>query len=579
MSNENKRRGKRKRVLVEVEEEVDICTLCNSLIRFCVCPDSCFNTSDRVASLCWSKIADHFNDSFAQNSVFSQTRVYLHACEGSYSIDLFKTKGLVNLLLLDAILYLSCNLESKKDAKRGLQPDAKGKKPTKFNQTQELLKALEKEHKRANSSRSRKKEPLDLLREIHHPWNSIASMREFILSYIRKGTHEGTAREIVVKTFKHKMLEYGDLQRLLHSATSMLCSEKQEPLVLEEFSMVTDSSRESFPFTGNVNSYNDSEPSTCPINDNDNSILAPPSSSLKPEPKLAELEPKVASSKTTREDMSHEVVVEANVIVDVELDCSQEEELLSPCLVEIPPTVDVDDDEFEVGDSVYAWWWKNKKQNLKHRARVLSVYPNRTYDIMYENDISVVRSVSSQYMIPIDEDKENESLVQEVEAIVTPAKQTIKQSKPVISQQKATETAKKATTTKRRKEKKPRAGKTSNVTSQLRLPSMSLSLSASTSSAQTIPPINSVCNLKPIARPLTKLLSNALLNSMSSSSSSSSSLSSITSTISNSNSAMFYSDAKWVRSSKWTQRELSFNLISSINIGFIKKFEIAYSGS
>ena len=53
---------------------------------------------------------------------------------------------------------------------------------------------------------------------------------------------------------------------------------------------------------------------------------------------------------------------------------------------------------FEVGDVVYAWWWNNKKRNVKYRAKVKKVNGDGTYDILYDNEKKVETKVPSTYM-------------------------------------------------------------------------------------------------------------------------------------------------------------------------------------
>lgn len=348
---DHKRSG-RKRKSVEVEEEVDVCTKCNSLISFCVCPDSCFTNLNRAATLSWTQITQYFRDAFHQNSAFSVKRVYLNVCENSYNVGLYKKSGLIDLLLLDAILYLSSDAEATSNSKQQADSNVKGRKATRFDQSYEFIKALEKEHKRVNSSRARKKETLGLIHDISHPWSSIANMRKSISSCVKKGAHEEVAKEVIVKIFNHKLLEHGDLQKLLHSATSMLCSETREPLAIEEFSLLTESSRDSYPYPGVTNSYNDTDTSTYPINDSDS---APLNNLFESKRSIGAICPAM-SSKTTAEDKSLvsqplDVVLNknylstANVSSDNGLNVVKSEsdarldsldEPLSPCLVEIP---------------------------------------------------------------------------------------------------------------------------------------------------------------------------------------------------------------------------------------------------
>ena len=47
---------------------------------------------------------------------------------------------------------------------------------------------------------------------------------------------------------------------------------------------------------------------------------------------------------------------------------------------------------------MYAWWWKHKKRNVKHRAKVKKVNGDGTYDILYDNEKAVETKVPSTYM-------------------------------------------------------------------------------------------------------------------------------------------------------------------------------------
>lgn len=53
---------------------------------------------------------------------------------------------------------------------------------------------------------------------------------------------------------------------------------------------------------------------------------------------------------------------------------------------------------FQVGDVVYAWWWKHMKRNVKYRAKVKKVNGDGTYDILYDNEKAVETKVPSTYM-------------------------------------------------------------------------------------------------------------------------------------------------------------------------------------
>lgn len=53
---------------------------------------------------------------------------------------------------------------------------------------------------------------------------------------------------------------------------------------------------------------------------------------------------------------------------------------------------------FQVGDVVYAWWWKHKKRNVKYRAKVKKVNGDGTYDILYDNENKIETKVPSTYM-------------------------------------------------------------------------------------------------------------------------------------------------------------------------------------
>ena len=53
---------------------------------------------------------------------------------------------------------------------------------------------------------------------------------------------------------------------------------------------------------------------------------------------------------------------------------------------------------FQVGDLMYAWWWKHKKRNIKYRAMVKKVNGDGTYDILYDNEKAVETKVPSTYM-------------------------------------------------------------------------------------------------------------------------------------------------------------------------------------
>ena len=47
---------------------------------------------------------------------------------------------------------------------------------------------------------------------------------------------------------------------------------------------------------------------------------------------------------------------------------------------------------------MYAWWWNNKKRNVKYRAKVKKVNGDGTYDILYDNEKKVETKVPSTYM-------------------------------------------------------------------------------------------------------------------------------------------------------------------------------------
>lgn len=60
---------------------------------------------------------------------------------------------------------------------------------------------------------------------------------------------------------------------------------------------------------------------------------------------------------------------------------------------------------FQVGDVVYAWWWKQKVRNIKYKAKVRKVNADGTYDILYDNKKAVKTRLSSTYMAKEDNEK------------------------------------------------------------------------------------------------------------------------------------------------------------------------------
>ena len=60
---------------------------------------------------------------------------------------------------------------------------------------------------------------------------------------------------------------------------------------------------------------------------------------------------------------------------------------------------------FQVGDVVYAWWWKQKMRAIKYKAKVKKVNADGTYDILYDNEKAVETRVPSTYMAKEDNEQ------------------------------------------------------------------------------------------------------------------------------------------------------------------------------
>ena len=60
---------------------------------------------------------------------------------------------------------------------------------------------------------------------------------------------------------------------------------------------------------------------------------------------------------------------------------------------------------FQVGDVVYAWWWKQKMRAIKYKAKVKKVNAYGTYDILYDNEKAVETRVPSTYMAKEDNEQ------------------------------------------------------------------------------------------------------------------------------------------------------------------------------
>ena len=63
--------------------------------------------------------------------------------------------------------------------------------------------------------------------------------------------------------------------------------------------------------------------------------------------------------------------------------------------------------QFQIEDVVYARWWKhkNKKRNVKYKAKVRKVNIDDTYDILYDNEKTDETRVPSTYMAKEDNEE------------------------------------------------------------------------------------------------------------------------------------------------------------------------------
>ena len=69
---------------------------------------------------------------------------------------------------------------------------------------------------------------------------------------------------------------------------------------------------------------------------------------------------------------------------------------------------EIEDEIFEVGDIVYAWWWNKKVQNKKHKAKIIKVHPDKSCDIQYKDDNKKELYVMTNYIQHIDEEESDE---------------------------------------------------------------------------------------------------------------------------------------------------------------------------